>query len=45
MDLLVIEGTGLYEANYPKGYMKKLVHTFTKSPFDDNLNMEERTER
>ncbi|CAN5476462.1 sterol desaturase family protein [soil metagenome] len=39
------EGTGLHEANYPKGYMKQLVYPFSKSPFDDNLNMEERTTR
>ncbi len=39
------EGTGLHEANYPKGYMKQLVYPFTKSPFDGDLNMEERTER
>lgn len=39
------EGTGLHEANYPKGYIKQLVYPFTKSPFDDNLNMEERTKR
>jgi sterol desaturase/sphingolipid hydroxylase (fatty acid hydroxylase superfamily) len=39
------EGTGLHEASYPKGYMKQLVYPFTKSPFDDNLNMEERTKR
>lgn len=39
------EGTGLHEANYPKGYLKQLVYPFTKSPFDDNLNMEERTKR
>jgi len=39
------EGTGLHEANFPKGYLKQLVYPFTKSPFDDNLNMEERTKR
>ncbi len=39
------EGTGLHEANYPKGYLKQLVYPFTKSPFDNNLNMEERTKR
>jgi sterol desaturase/sphingolipid hydroxylase (fatty acid hydroxylase superfamily) len=39
------EGTGLHEANYPKGYLKQLVYPFTKSPFDEDLNMEERTER
>lgn len=39
------EGTGLHEASYPKGYVKQLIYPFTKSPFDDNLNMEERTKR
>lgn len=39
------EGTGLHEANYPKGYIKQLIYPFTKSPFDNDLNMEERTKR
>jgi sterol desaturase/sphingolipid hydroxylase (fatty acid hydroxylase superfamily) len=39
------EGTGLQEANYPKGYVKQLVYPFSKSPFNNDLNMEERTER
>jgi sterol desaturase/sphingolipid hydroxylase (fatty acid hydroxylase superfamily) len=39
------EGTGLHEANYPKGYFKQMVYPFTKSPFDNDLNMDERTER
>ena len=39
------EGTGLHEANFPKGYVNQLVYPFTKSPFDDNLNMEEVTKR
>lgn len=39
------EGTGLHEAHYPKGYIKQMIYPFTKSPFDDNLNMDERTER
>lgn len=39
------EGTGLREANFPKGYVRQLVYPFTKSPFDDNLNMEEKTKR
>jgi sterol desaturase/sphingolipid hydroxylase (fatty acid hydroxylase superfamily) len=38
-------GTGLHEANFPKGYVKQLMYPFTKSPFDDNLNMEDRTRR
>ncbi|MCC7029237.1 MAG: sterol desaturase family protein [Chitinophagaceae bacterium] len=39
------EGTGLHEANYPKGYVKQLVYPFTKSPFDNDLKMEERARR
>ena len=39
------EGTGLHETNFPKGYVKQLVYPFTKSPFDDNLDMEKRTSR
>lgn len=39
------EGTGLHEANYPKGYLKQIVYPFTKSPFDGDLKMEERTKR
>lgn len=39
------EGTGLHEANFPKGYLKQTIYPFTKSPFDSNLNMEERTKR
>jgi len=39
------KGTGLHEANFPKGYVKQLVYPFTKSPFDDNLNMEDKTKR
>jgi lathosterol oxidase len=39
------EGTGLHEANYPKGYVKQLIYPFTKSPFDSDLKMEERTKR
>lgn len=38
-------GTGLREANFPKGYVKQLVYPFTKSPFDENLNMDDRTRR
>lgn len=38
-------GTGLHEANFPKGYIKQLVYPFTKSPFDDNLQMEDKTYR
>jgi sterol desaturase/sphingolipid hydroxylase (fatty acid hydroxylase superfamily) len=39
------EGTGLHEANFPKGYTKQLVYPFTKSPFDKDLNMDEVTTR
>ncbi|MBK9482487.1 MAG: sterol desaturase family protein [Bacteroidetes bacterium] len=39
------EGTGLHEANYPKGYVKQLIYPFTKSPFDENLHMEDRSKR
>ena len=39
------EGTGVHEANYPKGYVKQMIHPFTKSPFDNDLNMTERTSR
>ncbi|MBC7902298.1 MAG: sterol desaturase family protein, partial [Gemmatimonadaceae bacterium] len=39
------EGTGLHEAHYPKGYIKQLFYPFTKSPFDGDLKMEERSKR
>jgi sterol desaturase/sphingolipid hydroxylase (fatty acid hydroxylase superfamily) len=39
------EGTGVHEAQYPKGFLKQSVYPFTKSPFDTDLNMEERSER
>ncbi|HEV7231417.1 MAG TPA: sterol desaturase family protein [Bacteroidia bacterium] len=39
------EGTGVHEGQYPKGYMKQLVHPFTKSPFDTDLKMEDRAKR
>jgi lathosterol oxidase len=39
------KSTGLNETNYPKGYIKQLMYPFMKSPFDDKLNMEERTKR
>ncbi len=39
------EGTGLRETHFPKGYMKQLVYPFTKSPFDENLDMKEETRR
>jgi sterol desaturase/sphingolipid hydroxylase (fatty acid hydroxylase superfamily) len=39
------EGTGLHEANFPKGYIKQLIYPFTKSPFNDDLDMDEKTSR
>lgn len=39
------EGTGVHEAHYPKGYLKQLIYPFQKSPFDNNLNMEDTTKR
>ncbi|UOQ52240.1 sterol desaturase family protein [Hymenobacter cellulosivorans] len=39
------EATGVREGSYPKGYLKQLKHPFTKSPFDNNLNMEEQSSR
>jgi len=38
-------GTGVHEAQYPKGFLKQSVYPFTKSPFDTDLNMEERSDR
>lgn len=38
-------GTGVHEGNYPKGFIKQSVYPFTKSPFDTDLNMEERSDR
>lgn len=37
--------TGVHEANYPKGYVRQLVHPFTKSPFDHDLHEEEQSSR
>jgi sterol desaturase/sphingolipid hydroxylase (fatty acid hydroxylase superfamily) len=39
------EGTGVHESQYPKGFIKQTIYPFTKSPFDDNLKMEERSSR
>jgi lathosterol oxidase len=39
------EGTGVHEGNYPKGYIKQLVHPFKQNPFDNDLNMTDRTNR
>jgi sterol desaturase/sphingolipid hydroxylase (fatty acid hydroxylase superfamily) len=38
-------GTGVHEAQYPKGFLKQAVYPFTKSPFDTDLKMEERSDR
>ena len=38
-------GTGLLEADYPKGYVRQMIHPFSKSPFDNDLNMEEKSRR
>lgn len=38
-------GTGLDEANYPKGYMKQLVYPFQANPFDENNELAEKSER
>ncbi len=39
------ESTGVLEAQYPKGFIKQSIYPFTKSPFDTDLKMEERSER
>jgi len=39
------ENTGVREGSYPKGYFKQLIYPFTKSPFDNDLNMEETSKR
>jgi lathosterol oxidase len=39
------EGTGVHESQYPKGFIKQSVYPFTKSPFDNDLMMEERSDR
>ncbi len=39
------EGTGVHEGQYPKGFLKQTVYPFTKSPFDNDLKMEERSDR
>ncbi len=39
------EGTGLHESNYPKGYIKQMVHPFLQNPLNEDLNMEERSKR
>jgi sterol desaturase/sphingolipid hydroxylase (fatty acid hydroxylase superfamily) len=39
------ESTGVLEAQYPKGFIKQSIYPFTKSPFDTDLKMEDRSER
>ena len=39
------DDTGLLEADYPKGYLKQAIYPFTKSPFDNDLKMEEYSKR
>jgi sterol desaturase/sphingolipid hydroxylase (fatty acid hydroxylase superfamily) len=39
------EGTGVHESQFPKGFIKQTIYPFTKSPFDNNLKMEERSTR
>jgi sterol desaturase/sphingolipid hydroxylase (fatty acid hydroxylase superfamily) len=39
------EGTGVHEAQYPKGFVNQAIYPFTKSPFDTDLKMEERSNR
>ncbi len=39
------EATGVKEGNYPKGYLRQLVYPFTKSPFDNDLNMDKTSQR
>lgn len=38
-------GTGVHEAHYPKGFLRQSMYPFTKSPFDGDLKMEERSSR
>lgn len=38
-------GTGLHEASYPKGILRQTAYPFSHSPFDNDLKMEERSER
>jgi sterol desaturase/sphingolipid hydroxylase (fatty acid hydroxylase superfamily)/F0F1-type ATP synthase assembly protein I len=39
------EGTGVHESQFPKGFIKQTIYPFTKSPFDNNLDIEERSSR
>ncbi|MEO6537654.1 MAG: sterol desaturase family protein [Ferruginibacter sp.] len=38
-------GTGVHESQYPKGFLKQSIYPFTKSPFDNNLRMDEQSNR
>jgi sterol desaturase/sphingolipid hydroxylase (fatty acid hydroxylase superfamily) len=38
-------GTGVHEAQYPKGFLKQTAYPFTKSPFNNDLDMDKRSER
>ncbi len=39
------EGTGVHESAYPKGFVRQTMYPFTKSPFDNDLKMEDRSLR
>ncbi len=39
------EGTGVHESQFPKGFIKQTLYPFTKSPFDNDLKMQERSTR
>jgi sterol desaturase/sphingolipid hydroxylase (fatty acid hydroxylase superfamily) len=39
------EGTGVHESQFPKGFIKQTMYPFTKSPFDTDLKMEDRSTR
>jgi hypothetical protein len=46
MIMLVLDlAAGLHGANFPKGYLNQLVHPFTRSPFDDDLQVKGKTNR
>ncbi len=38
-------GTGVHESAYPKGFVRQTMYPFTKSPFDNDLKMEDRSVR
>jgi sterol desaturase/sphingolipid hydroxylase (fatty acid hydroxylase superfamily) len=39
------QGTGVHESQFPKGFIKQTIYPFTKSPFDNDLKMEDRSTR